>query len=91
MQRISKINRELKRIVTKVIKFPSFMCEYLFLNFTKKTISFTSTHIYIERELTKMCLCARVLYLFCFGMFLTRPMLMSTINTFIKKSTWFIC
>ena len=33
MQRISKINRELKRIVTKVIKFPSFMCEYLFLNF----------------------------------------------------------
>lgn len=33
MQRISKVNRELKRIVTKVIKFPSFMCEYLFLNF----------------------------------------------------------
>lgn len=33
MQRISKINRELIRIVTNVIKFPSFMCEYLFLNF----------------------------------------------------------
>ena len=33
MQRILKINRELKRIVTQVIKFPSFMCEYLFLNF----------------------------------------------------------
>ena len=33
MQRISKINSELKRIVTKVIKFPNFMCEYLFLNF----------------------------------------------------------
>jgi lipopolysaccharide biosynthesis protein len=33
MLRISKINRELKRIATQVIRFPSFMWEYLFLNF----------------------------------------------------------
>ena len=33
MLRISKINRELKRISTQIIRFPSFMWEYLFLNF----------------------------------------------------------